>query len=140
MTTAATANSMQPAAASPQVSTLTAVPAGTAEAVIHGFEALGAIIAEYARAKGFAIESDGDLRDRLLHLFTEVGELAEALRCGNPPSPNIPAFSHAEEEMADIAMLLCLIMQATGARIGAALMAKLEACATARAFRHGKRW
>ena len=110
------------------------------QTIIAGFDLLGHYAEQYAKQKGLKIYSEQDLIARLLHLSIEVGELAEAVRCGDGNSSDLPGFSNAEEELADIAILVTILAQARQWRIGEAAVAKLEHCSVYRPWMHGKKW
>lgn len=54
----------------------------------------------------------------------ELSETLEAMRDGNPPSVKIPAFSHAEEEIADAIIRLMNISRNKNWNTPEAMMAK----------------
>ena len=41
------------------------------------------------------------ITEKTMLVVTELSEMVEGIRMGNPPSPHIPEFSAMEEEMAD---------------------------------------
>lgn len=77
--------------------------------------------------------NDGEL---IALIHSELSELLEALRHGNPPDDNLPEFSSAEVEAADALIRLLDMAKARGWRVGEALLAKM-AYNEGRAYRHG---
>jgi NTP pyrophosphatase (non-canonical NTP hydrolase) len=74
--------------------------------------------------------------EMLALIHSEVSEVLEALRHGNPPDDKIPEFSGAEAELADI-VIRCMDMAASrGWRLAEAIVAK-HAMNKTRAHRHG---
>ena len=61
---------------------------------------------------------------KLVLIHSEVSEVTEALRDGNPPSKKIPEFSQAEEELADAVIRILDYGQAAGWNIPGAVLAK----------------
>lgn len=84
------------------------------------------MIHETAREKGFwrdgVDRNDGEL---LMLVVSELGELLEGLRHGNPRSEHIPEFSCAEEECADVFIRLLDIAYARRWRLADAIRAKM---------------
>jgi NTP pyrophosphatase (non-canonical NTP hydrolase) len=69
--------------------------------------------------------------------MSELGELLEAVRHGNPPSEKIPGFSQAEEEMADLIIRCLDHAHGRGYRLAEAILAKIEVNRQ-RPTKHGK--
>ncbi|CAK0751282.1 hypothetical protein CCP3SC1AL1_1860005 [Gammaproteobacteria bacterium] len=57
---------------------------------------------------------------------SEISEVLEAERCGNPPSVKLPGFSHVEEELADILLWVCIYAEGGKHRLAEAAEAKIE--------------
>ena len=57
-------------------------------------------------------------------MHSELSEALEGIRHGNPPSDKIPAFSAAEEELADTIIRIMDLAQKRGWRIAEAITAK----------------
>lgn len=74
---------------------------------------------------------------RLALVMTEIAEVIEACRVGNPVSEKIPPFSNAEEEMADAIIRLMDIAEGYGWNVIGAIFAKMEYNKT-RERMHGK--
>jgi NTP pyrophosphatase (non-canonical NTP hydrolase) len=68
---------------------------------------------------------------------SELGEALEGIRHGNPPSDKIPAFSQAEEELADCLIRIFDHGLGKGYRLADAMIAKIEYNRT-RPYKHGK--
>lgn len=69
-------------------------------------------------------------------VHSELSEMLEAIRHGNPPSDHIPEFSGAEEEAADVVIRLMNICAQRGWRLAEAIEAKIQYNAT-RPHKHG---
>lgn len=68
---------------------------------------------------------------------SELSELLEAVRHGNPPSTKIPGFSLAEEELADVVIRCLDHAHAFAYRLAEAIIAKM-AYNAGRDHKHGK--
>ncbi|MEN6532316.1 MAG: hypothetical protein ABFD89_01550 [Bryobacteraceae bacterium] len=75
--------------------------------------------------------------EALALIMSEACEGLEALRNGNGPSDHIPEFSLIEEELADVIIRTLDLAAGLNARIGEAIMAKIEFNAV-RPHKHGK--
>ena len=78
--------------------------------------------------------NDGEL---IALAHSELSEMLDGLRHGNPPSDHIPEYSAAEEEAADVIIRLADMCAARGWRLGPAVVAKMRFNET-REYRHGK--
>ena len=74
------------------------------------------------RARHTAV--DEPRRVALVH--SEISEVLEAIRVGNPPSAKIPEFSSVEEELADAVIRICEWAYTYNYRLGEAIAAKMK--------------
>lgn len=70
------------------------------------------------------------LNDKLLHLHSEVSEVYDAHRKGNPPSEHLPNCDSVSEELADVLILICGIAQEHNIPLGEIVIEKLKFNAT----------
>lgn len=87
-------------------------------------------------SKGFydKVETDAGF---IGEISSEISEILQAIRAGNPASLKIPEFSEAEEETADSILRLIDFAEHKGYRVAEALLAKMAFNLT-RPERHGK--
>lgn len=99
------------------------------------FNQLAQSIHNTAVEKGWYEKERNDF-EMLALVHSEVSEIVEALRKGNPRSEKCPQFSLAEEECADV--IIRLLDQALKNKwnIGGAMLAKME-YNKSRPYRHG---
>lgn len=69
-------------------------------------------------------------------MHSELSELLEAIRQGNPPSEKIPSFSSEEEELADVIIRAMNYAKAKDFDLSGAIIAKTNYNKT-RPFKHG---
>ena len=90
--------------------------------------ALASTVYQNAVDHGFHEVSTREPRDhcvRIALMHTELAELTEAIRLGNPPSRNIEGFSEAEEEVADLVIRALDYAAFDDMRLGEAIVAKI---------------
>jgi len=105
------------------------------ENIIKSIFEIGKTARENAIIHGF---SDTDEQDEkaLLLIHSEVSEVVESLRHGNPNSDHIPGFSGIEEELADIILRTCSYAYTRNFKLGEAILAKIKFNAN-REYKHG---
>lgn len=81
-------------------------------------------------------KDEGNNGEKIALVHSELSEMLEGLRHGNPPSDHIPEFNAAEEEMADVVIRLMDLSTQRGWRLPEAILAKIEFNA-GRAYKHG---
>jgi NTP pyrophosphatase (non-canonical NTP hydrolase) len=77
--------------------------------------------------------NDGEL---LALITSEISEALEGLRKGNPPNDQLPEYSYAEVELADVVIRLMDMAAARDWKVGEVVMKKME-FNKSRAYRHG---
>lgn len=99
-----------------------------------------------SKAKGFwpAVPTEPGTREqhqenceKVCLIHTEIAEVTEAYRHGNPYSEKIPSFTHAEEELADAVIRIMDLAEARKYRLAEAILAKMTHN-TGRPSMHGK--
>lgn len=80
--------------------------------------------------------SDRNDGEMIALFHSELSEMLESLRHGNPSSEKIPEYSQAEEELADVLIRIMDTSQARGWRVAEAVVAKM-AYNNTRAYKHG---
>jgi NTP pyrophosphatase (non-canonical NTP hydrolase) len=83
---------------------------------------------------GSCARNDGEA---IALMHSELSEMLEAIRHGNPPSDHIPEFTGAEEEAADLVIRLLDWCGARNIRLADAILAKM-AFNENRPHKHGK--
>lgn len=92
------------------------------------------------KANGFYdILNRPNLATRCMLMVTEIAEIVEAERDGNPESTKIPGFSSIEEEVADLVIRALDFSYCEKLDLSNAIAAKLEFNAK-RPYRHGKKY
>lgn len=90
---------------------------------LHAFLAMQQHVHSNSRDKGWW-ESPPEVGTQLALIHSEVSEILEAIRIGNPPSAKVPEFTSAEEELADVVLRCMDLAEGRGWRLAAAILAK----------------
>ncbi len=80
---------------------------------------------------------NSNIPEKIALMHSELSEMLEALRHGNPPSEHIPDFSGAEEELADLVIRAMDIAVKMDYKLAEAILAKMKFNET-RPYKHGK--
>jgi NTP pyrophosphatase (non-canonical NTP hydrolase) len=107
-------------------------------AIVVGIQDLCSRAHDMSKSKGFW-EKERNSGECIALIHSELSELLEAFRDGNPDSVKIPEFSSAEEEIADVFIRLADFCGALGFgnTMAQAILAKMEYNAT-RPRKHGR--
>lgn len=82
--------------------------------------------------------SPGNDGEWIALIHSELSELLEAIRTGNPPDRHCPQFSNAEIEAADAMIRIVSGSKSRGYRLGEAILAKMAFNATRPKMHGGK--
>lgn len=101
------------------------------------FNAMAEACHQTSRDKGWW-EADRNVGEMIALMHSELSEMLEAFRDGDPPSEKCPGFTHAEEEAADVVIRLMDMASRRGWNLGGAIVAKAE-FNKSRPHKHGGR-
>ena len=105
----------------------------------NGFWELRHLIGRSLRNEDKAIVEDALKSQKLALIHSEVSEVLEALRIGNPPDEKLPQYSAEAVELADVLIRLLDYAGAYNIPIGDILIEKTK-FNTQRERKHGKRF
>ena len=89
--------------------------------------------------RGFWPNGDRNDGEAIALIMSEAVEVMEALRVGNPPDKDLPEFSAAEVQMADVIGRIMDLSAGRNWRVAEALFAKMQHNRS-RPYRHGKQF
>jgi NTP pyrophosphatase (non-canonical NTP hydrolase) len=93
---------------------------------LNGWEAVQRAAYDYAKSRGFHDHALANDPTRIALLHSEVSEVLEAIRKGNPASDKIPGYSHVAEELADCVIRIMDFAEAGGyGNVAEAVIAKM---------------
>lgn len=105
------------------------------ELFVGSWDDISNVVTSIAANNGFNNDGDDGMALALIH--SEVSEVVEALRSGNPPSRKITEFSEVEDELSDILIRIMAFAKLRGFRVAEAVLAKATYNST-RPYKHGK--
>ena len=107
---------------------------------VQAFNSLAQHIYDWATAQGFREPGQEPSDERMILLMhSELSEVTEAIRNGNPPDDKIPEFSGYEAELADCIIRIMDTAIDRNLRVAEAILAKMEFNKT-RPHKHGKKF
>ena len=114
-----------------------AIP-GRLSPFVRGWINTASDVHQTAREKGFWVDGvERNNGEMLALIHSEISEVLEGLRKGNPPDNKLPEFSCAETELADTVIRIMDLAHARGWKVAQAIEAKMK-YNTGRPYKHGK--
>lgn len=107
-------------------------------AFVDEFNAMTKKLHDTAVSKGFWEDKCND-GEKIALMHSELSEVLEGIRHGNPPDDKIPEFSSAEAELADTIIRIMDYAGHKGFRLAEAIIAKNNYNET-RPYKHGKKF
>lgn len=107
---------------------------------IESFKVFQIYVHNWAKRKGFWKAGEDRNDGEMIALFhSELSEVLEAIRHGNPPDDKIPDYKGTEAELGDLIIRIMDTAHARGWRIAEAIVAKMV-FNEGRPYMHGKKF
>ncbi len=104
---------------------------------INLFNQFARDVYENAKTKGWW-DTERNNGEMIALMHSELSEVLEALRNGNPPDDKIPAYLGTEAELADVVIRIMDMAHARKWRVAEAIIAKMAMNKT-RPYKHGRK-